>query len=98
MKNLFVSLLTGALVGIIYTVANVRSPLPSLVVMVGFFGMYAGQQLPEMVTRWIGKADAAALPQSLYLSLQDEAAPSPARTESAAKTVPETAEILLSRP
>lgn len=83
MKSLFISLLTGVLVGVIYTIANVRSPLPSLVVMVGFFGMYAGQQVPDLLIRWADNMRTAPLPPpsqealSLRRAAQDSALSQP---------------------
>ena|ERR1700675_2448132 len=45
MKAYFISLGAGLLVGIIYSILNVRSPAPPLVALVGLFGILIGEQL-----------------------------------------------------
>jgi XapX domain-containing protein len=45
MKLYLVSLGAGVLVGVIYSVLNVRSPAPPLVALVGLLGMLAGEQI-----------------------------------------------------
>jgi XapX domain-containing protein len=39
------SLVTGVLVGVIYSLLNVRSPAPSLVALVGLLGILSGEQV-----------------------------------------------------
>jgi XapX domain-containing protein len=45
MKIYLLSLGAGVLVGIIYSILNVRSPAPPLVALVGLLGILAGEQI-----------------------------------------------------
>jgi XapX domain-containing protein len=45
MKMYIFSLLAGILVGLIYSLINVRSPAPPLVALVGLLGILAGEQI-----------------------------------------------------
>jgi XapX domain-containing protein len=45
MKPYFVALTLGALVGVVYGVAGVRSPAPPVVALVGLLGMLVGQTI-----------------------------------------------------
>ncbi|MGZ2749558.1 XapX domain-containing protein [Burkholderia stagnalis] len=45
MKIYVLSLLAGLLVGVIYSLLNVRSPAPPLVALVGLLGILAGEQI-----------------------------------------------------
>lgn len=45
MKIYFLSLGAGILVGVIYSLINVRSPAPPLVALLGLLGMLGGEQL-----------------------------------------------------
>ncbi|ANH05573.1 MULTISPECIES: XapX domain-containing protein [Shinella] len=45
MKLYLLSLGAGLLVGVIYSLINVRSPAPPVVALVGLFGMLAGEQI-----------------------------------------------------
>jgi XapX domain-containing protein len=45
MKVYFLSLGAGLLVGVIYSLLNVRSPAPPLIALVGLLGILAGEQL-----------------------------------------------------
>jgi XapX domain-containing protein len=45
MKIYVISLGTGVLVGVIYSLLNVRSPAPPLVALVGLLGILAGEQV-----------------------------------------------------
>jgi XapX domain-containing protein len=45
MKIYMVSLGAGVLVGIIYSLLNVRSPAPPLIALVGLLGILVGEQL-----------------------------------------------------
>lgn len=45
MKLYLFSLLAGVLVGVIYSVINVRSPAPPLVALVGLLGILGGEQI-----------------------------------------------------
>lgn len=45
MSNYLLSLGAGVLVGIIYSLLNVRSPAPPVVALIGLFGMLIGEQV-----------------------------------------------------
>lgn len=45
MKLYLFSLLAGVLVGVIYSIINVRSPAPPLVALVGLLGILGGEQI-----------------------------------------------------
>ena len=45
MKTYLLSLGAGALVGVIYSLLNVRSPAPPLVALVGLLGILVGEQV-----------------------------------------------------
>ncbi len=45
MKIYLISLGAGLLVGVIYSLINVRSPAPPLVALVGLLGILAGEQI-----------------------------------------------------
>ena len=45
MKVYFLSLGAGLLVGVIYSLLNVRSPAPPLIALVGLLGILMGEQL-----------------------------------------------------
>jgi XapX domain-containing protein len=48
MKTYLISLAAGVLVGVIYSLINVRSPAPPVVALTGLLGMLAGEQLPPL--------------------------------------------------
>jgi XapX domain-containing protein len=53
MKAHMLSLVAGLLVGVIYSLINVRSPAPPVVALVGLLGILVGEQLPPLVrTLW----------------------------------------------
>jgi XapX domain-containing protein len=45
LKVYLVSLLAGVLVGVVYSLLNVRSPAPPVVALVGLLGILAGEQI-----------------------------------------------------
>jgi XapX domain-containing protein len=45
MRMYLLSLVTGVLVGLIYSLLNVRSPAPPLVALVGLLGILIGEQV-----------------------------------------------------
>ncbi|MFC5741311.1 XapX domain-containing protein [Dyella tabacisoli] len=49
MKPYLFSLAAGLLVGIIYSLLNVRSPAPPVIALVGLFGILGGEQIPPLV-------------------------------------------------
>jgi len=62
-KMYLVSLATGVLVGVIYSLLQVRSPAPPLIALIGLLGMLFGEQVipvsralidaPEFLQMWI---------------------------------------------
>ena len=61
MKVYLVSAGAGVLVGVIYSLLNVRSPAPPVVALIGLLGMLAGEQiLPLGRAMWDGHGLAAA--------------------------------------
>jgi XapX domain-containing protein len=61
MKIYLVSAGAGVLVGVIYSLLNVRSPAPPLVALIGLLGMLVGEQvIPLGKAMWDGHAFAAA--------------------------------------
>jgi XapX domain-containing protein len=49
MKTYLISLAAGLLVGVIYSLLNVRSPAPPVVALIGLLGMLAGEQVPPLI-------------------------------------------------
>jgi XapX domain-containing protein len=45
MKPYLISLLAGTVVGLLYSVAQVKSPAPPTVALIGLLGMLAGEHL-----------------------------------------------------
>ena len=53
MRAHLISLGAGLLVGVIYSLINVRSPAPPVVALVGLLGILVGEQIPPLVrTLW----------------------------------------------
>ncbi|QEX21548.1 hypothetical protein FRZ61_14770 [Hypericibacter adhaerens] len=62
MKMYLLSLAAGLLVGIVYSLLNVRSPAPPLVALVGLLGILVGEQIIPVGKQMIaGTAFAAAV-------------------------------------
>ena len=62
MKLYLLSLGAGLLVGILYSLLNVRSPAPPVVALVGLLGILLGEQIVPVAKRLIaGHATAAVL-------------------------------------
>ncbi|WP_067334394.1 DUF1427 family protein [Stappia indica] len=53
MKMYLLSLGAGILVGIVYSLLNVRSPAPPIVALVGLLGILLGEQVVPMIKRII---------------------------------------------
>ena len=53
MKAYLVSLAAGVVVGLIYSVMEVKSPAPPTVALVGLLGMLAGEHLIPFVRTWL---------------------------------------------
>ena len=49
MKMYLASLAAGILVGVIYSLINVRSPAPPIVALIGLLGILMGEQVPPLV-------------------------------------------------
>jgi XapX domain-containing protein len=50
-KPYLLSLGAGLLVGIIYSMLNVRSPAPPVIALLGLLGMLLGEQVPTLAKR-----------------------------------------------
>jgi XapX domain-containing protein len=53
MKIYVMALGAGLLVGVIYSLLNVRSPAPPVVALIGLFGILAGEQIVPIAKRVI---------------------------------------------
>ncbi|OAF20182.1 XapX domain-containing protein [Bradyrhizobium neotropicale] len=53
MKIYLLSLGAGVLVGVIYSLLNVRSPAPPLVALVGLLGILAGEQIVPVAKQMV---------------------------------------------
>ena len=53
MKPYLLSLGAGILVGIVYSLINVRSPAPPVIALVGLLGILAGEQIVPLAKRLI---------------------------------------------
>lgn len=51
MKPYLISLGAGLLVGIVYSLMNVRSPAPPVIALVGLLGILAGEQIVPIAKR-----------------------------------------------
>jgi XapX domain-containing protein len=60
MKIYLMSLAAGILVGIVYSLLNVRSPAPPIVALIGLLGILVGEQVLPLV-RTVWKREPAAL-------------------------------------
>jgi XapX domain-containing protein len=54
MKPYLLSLGAGLLVGIVYSLLNVRSPAPPVIALVGLLGILLGEQLVPLAKRVMG--------------------------------------------
>ena len=53
MKAYLVSLAAGLVVGLIYSVMQVKSPAPPTIALVGLLGMLAGEHAIPLVRTWL---------------------------------------------
>jgi len=60
MKPYLLSLGAGLLVGVIYSLLNVRSPAPPAIALLGLLGMLLGEQMVPVVKRLVMKAPVVA--------------------------------------
>ncbi|AVQ05334.1 TPA: XapX domain-containing protein [Xanthomonas vasicola pv. zeae] len=56
MKPYLLSLAAGLLVGVIYSLLNVRSPAPPIVALVGLLGILIGEQLPPLARQLLTRS------------------------------------------
>ena len=61
MKPYLISLAVGLLVGVIYSLLNVRSPAPPVIALVGLLGILIGEQLPPLIKHMMGRETSAAI-------------------------------------
>jgi XapX domain-containing protein len=62
MKVYLLSLGAGVLVGVVYSLLNVRSPAPPVVALLGLLGILLGEQVPSIAKRlWRGEGLSLAL-------------------------------------
>lgn len=54
MKPYLLSLGAGLLVGIVYSLLNVKSPAPPVIALIGLLGILLGEQIVPVVKRVIG--------------------------------------------
>jgi len=59
MKPYLLSLAVGLLVGVIYSLVNVRSPAPPVIALIGLLGILVGEQVPPVLKSLWLKAPAA---------------------------------------
>jgi XapX domain-containing protein len=59
MKIYLISLGAGLLVGVIYSLINVRSPAPPVVALVGLLGIIAGEQIIPIGKKMVAGAPSA---------------------------------------
>lgn len=60
MKTYLISLGAGMLVGVIYSLLDVRSPAPPVVALIGLLGILAGEQIIPVGKRLIAGASLSA--------------------------------------
>jgi XapX domain-containing protein len=60
MRLYLISLGAGLLVGVIYSLLNVRSPAPPVVALIGLLGMLLGEQIIPVAKQMLGGSSLAA--------------------------------------
>jgi XapX domain-containing protein len=58
MRVYLISLGAGLLVGVVYSLLNVRSPAPPLVALIGLLGILMGEQIIPTAKQWAAKPTA----------------------------------------
>ncbi|WP_281662747.1 DUF1427 family protein [Paraburkholderia fungorum] len=53
MKAYLISLVAGVVVGLLYSIMQVKSPAPPTVALVGLLGMLAGEHTIPLVRTWL---------------------------------------------
>ncbi|MCC4604748.1 DUF1427 family protein [Xanthomonas campestris] len=56
MKPYLLSLAAGLLVGVIYSLLNVRSPAPPIIALIGLLGILIGEQLPPLARHLLARS------------------------------------------
>jgi XapX domain-containing protein len=64
MRVYLLSLGAGVLVGVVYSLLNVKSPAPPVVALVGLFGILAGEQIIPVAKQILDRSQLAAWRQS----------------------------------
>ena len=59
MKPYLFSLAAGLLVGVIYSLLNVRSPAPPVIALIGLLGILVGEQIPPLARQLLQKETAS---------------------------------------
>lgn len=54
MKPYLLALGAGLLVGVVYSLLNVRSPAPPVIALIGLLGILAGEQIVPIAKRLLG--------------------------------------------
>jgi XapX domain-containing protein len=60
MRTYVISLAAGLLIGVIYSLINVRSPAPPMIALVGLLGILLGEQVVPVARRLLAPAPANA--------------------------------------
>jgi XapX domain-containing protein len=50
-RSYLLSFAVGLLIGVVYSLLNVRSPAPPIIALVGLLGILIGEQLPPLLKR-----------------------------------------------
>ena len=61
MKPYLLSLAAGLLVGVIYSLVNVRSPAPPVIALIGLLGILVGEQIPPLLKNVLTHRTSAAV-------------------------------------
>lgn len=79
MKLYALSLAAGLLVGIVYSLLQVRSPAPPLIALIGLLGILMGEQLIPLGKQWLhpAPASAATVPAATQAISASAAKPTP---------------------
>ena len=81
MKIYLLSLGTGLLVGVIYSLLGVRSPAPPVVALVGLLGILIGEQLVPVAKRLLGPPPVTTAASASQPSAEPSVQQPPAKSE-----------------
>ena len=59
MKAYLLSIAAGLLVGVVYSLLDVRSPAPPMIALVGLLGILLGEQIIPLASRFVTKNNVA---------------------------------------